>query len=104
MRVVVGVARTPAGRIRAHIAPNSAAVAMVFSLHISRDMDDRQQRQSLWRQASGMPLTSTLSAAEIAARAYEKYTGRLTRGESPLDDWLEAERELRQEKILPRLR
>ena len=67
-------------------------------------MDDRYQPLSLFRQASGIPLTSIITSEDIAARAYKKYLRRLTSGETAVDDWLEAERGLRQEKLLPRAR
>jgi hypothetical protein len=50
------------------------------------------QRPSLWRQA-----TASLAPTreQIAARAFERYVSRQGRDGSAVDDWLDAERELR---------
>jgi len=56
---------------------------------------------SIWRQAVGAdfePLPP-LQQEEIAARAYAKSLNRPPDRPSPVDDWLEAEQELRREQL-----
>jgi hypothetical protein len=65
-------------------------------------IDNRDQKPSLWRQASRTRTLRALSAEEIAARAYAKYQRRSTADDRAVNDWLDAERELLQEEILPR--
>ncbi len=62
------------------------------------------QKPSLWRQASRSTGLPSLAAEEIAARAYAKYLARCQRVDNgaAVNDWLEAERELLNEKILSR--
>ena len=59
------------------------------------------QKPSLWRQASRSTELPSLSADEIAARAYAKFLARerVDTG-AAVNDWLEAERELLREKLL----
>ena len=80
--------------------PPRSGLRLAYSwlMHI----DNRDQQPSLWRQASRRRTFRTLSADEIAARAYAKYQGRDTADDRAVNDWLDAERELLQEKILPR--
>ncbi len=61
------------------------------------------QQPSLWRQASRSTGFPSLTVEEIAARAYAKYLARerVDNG-AAVNDWLEAERELLNEKILSR--
>lgn len=61
------------------------------------------QQPSLWRQASRSTGLPTVAAEEIAARAYAKYLAReRVDDRTPVNDWLEAERELLHEKVLNR--
>jgi len=46
------------------------------------------------RAPSGVNATSTPSPEDIARRAYEIYLGRNGASGDPVDDWLQAEREL----------
>jgi hypothetical protein len=54
---------------------------------------------SLWRQATGTASLFSYSQAEVAARAYLIYLSRLPAQASDMQDWLEAERQLRDEKL-----
>lgn len=65
---------------------------------------DQDQQLSLWRQALRSTVVRSLATEEIASRAYAKYLGREMPGGSDraVSDWLEAERELLQEKLVPR--
>jgi hypothetical protein len=60
-----------------------------------------QKETSLWRQATALlSIPSPISAEEIAARAYLKYASQRDSTVSPVEHWLEAERELMREKWL----
>jgi len=63
---------------------------------------NQEQQPSLWRQALRTTVLRSLAAEEIAARAYAKYLGREAADDRSVNDWLEAERELLHEKIVPR--
>ena len=55
---------------------------------------------SIWRQAVGADFDPLpLRQEEIAARAYAKSLSRPPDRPSPVDDWLEAEQELRWEQL-----
>jgi hypothetical protein len=56
---------------------------------------------SLWRQATGTASLSSCSAVEVAYRAYLIYLSRLPGQGTDMQDWLEAERQLREEKLAP---
>jgi hypothetical protein len=65
-------------------------------------MDDGNQQPSLWRQALRARPVRTHTADEIAARAYVKFCGRETGEADAVKDWLAAERELLEERIVAR--
>ena len=56
---------------------------------------------SLWRQATGTTSLLAYSEMEVAARAYLVYLSRSPAQASATQDWLEAERQLRDEKLAP---
>ena len=66
------------------------------------DMSNHDQQPSLWRQALRARVVGSIAAEEIAARAYAKYQSRDAAADRAVSDWLEAERELLQEKVVPR--
>jgi hypothetical protein len=66
------------------------------------DIDKGRPQPSLWRQALRMKTVGTLTEEEIAARAYAKYCGSDNAETDPVKNWLAAERELLEERIVPR--
>jgi Protein of unknown function (DUF2934) len=87
---------------RSHQVSTSLLVASDLPILTSMQMTKQDQQPSLWRQALRTSVLRSLAAEEIAARAYAKYLGREASDERAVNDWLEAERELLQEKIVPR--
>jgi len=80
----------------------ASSTGLQLALSICMQMTDQDQQPSLWRQALRSTVLRSLATEEIAARAYAKYLGREMPGDRAMTDWLEAERELLQEKLVPR--
>jgi hypothetical protein len=61
------------------------------------DTTNHPKEMSLWRQATALMSVPSVAVEEIAARAYSKH---VNSEKSPVEIWLEAERELMREKAL----